>query len=264
MVADYSMRNHGDYVSRSHAITSSLIAAVVVAIAALATEMFPQSGSSPFVTRDLSVQSTISANQLLTPKKALQAVESARNHLLAGHVDQAQKEVARALEISPHCALALTLRGLIQIEERQFGDAGVDFQDALEADPALGAAYLGLAMSLIGQRRLRNALVPLDRATSLLPGSWLVYYEAAIAHLGLGDADAALTQINYAERFTKMDPEKKSGTAYVRGIAYMDLADYDRAKKHLEDSVAFDPNGPYSILARRRLEQFRPILVNSK
>lgn len=256
MVTDYSMRNHGDYVNRSHAITSSLTASAVLAILALATEMFPQSGSSPFVTRDLSVQNTISANQLLTPKKALQAVESARNHLLAGHVDQAQKEVARALEISPHCALALTLRGSIQIEERQFKDAGVDFQDALEADPALGAAYLGLAMSLIGQRRFRNALVPLDRATSLLPGSWLVYYEAAIAHLGLGDADAALTQINYAERFTKMDPERKSGTAYLRGVAYIHLGDHDRAKKHFENAVAFDPNGAYASLAGRHLEQF--------
>lgn len=257
-MAAHPIRKHEHYSSRKSAIRLALIAMAIVSITTFATEAFPQAGSS-FLTTDLPGQNTVSTNQLLTPKKALQAIQNARKHILAGHIDQAQKDVERALEISPHCALALAIQGSIYIETRQFENAGKDFQDAIEADPSLGAAYLGFAMSLMGRERLQDALVPLDRATSLLPGSWLVYYEAGITRLGLGDADAALKQMNYAERFAGKDPEKKSGTAYVRGVAYTDLRDYDRAKKHFEDARAFDPDGFYSALARRRLEQLRAL-----
>ena len=119
-------------------------------------------------------------------------------------------------------------------------------------------------MSLIARNRLKDALAPLDRATSLLPGSWLAHFEAAITHLQLGYPDTALKQIHYAERFTEMTPEKRSGTVYVRGIAYINLGEFDRAQKNLADAVVFDPNGFYATLALRRLESLRPILTAVK
>jgi tetratricopeptide (TPR) repeat protein len=264
MVTVHSSRNQRHDGSLRNATTTSIIAVVIVAFAAYATEVFPQAGSPAFLTTNRSSQNSVSTNQLLTPKKTLQAVERARKHILAGHIEQGQKEVARAFEISPHCALALAIQGAIHIETRQFEDAGKDFQDAIEADPSSGPAYLGLAMSLMGRERLRDALVPLDRATRFLPGTWLVYYETGITHLRLGDADAALGQMKYAERFTGTDPEKKSGTAYVRAAAYTVLGDYDRAKKYFEDAVVFDPNGFYATLARKRLEQLGALSINGK
>ena len=252
---------HEHCVSRSRPSRRALIAMALVSMASLSTDGLSQGDSSSFVKPDPPSQNTVSTNQLLTPKKALEEAQNARKHLFAGHIDQAEKDIAHALEISPHCALALTIQGAIHIDTRQFEEAGEDFQDAIEADPSLGPAYLGVAMSLMGRGRFHDALVPLGRATSLLPGSWLVYYEEAITHLGLGDADAALRQITVAERFTGRDHEKKSGTAYVRGVAYTDLRDYDRAKKHFEDAIAFEPNGFFSTLARRRLEQLRALSI---
>jgi len=69
-------------------------------------------------------------------------------------------------------------------------------------------------------------------------------------------------QIGYAERFNEMDPERKSGTVYLRGMVYVNLRDYDRAKKYLGDAVTYDPNGFYATLAQRRLEHLRPIKAN--
>jgi len=194
-------------------------------------------------------------NQLLTPSKALRAARDARNDLIAGRIDRAQKEVTRALDLSPGCALALNIQGAIRLEKRQFEEAGEDFRWATKADPALGSAYLGLAMSLVARHLLKDALEPLDHATSLLPGSWLVHFETAITRLGIGDAKAALEQIGYAERFTEKDPERRAGAAYVRGLAYIYLKDYNSAKKHLEDAVTFDPNGYYAPLARGKIQQ---------
>jgi len=258
-MATNPIRNHKHYANRERPIRSVLIAIVVVAIASLSTDVLAQRGSSPLLARNLSDENTVSTNQLLTPSKALHAAQRARNHLIAGRIDQAQKEITHALDISPRCALALNIQGAIHLETRQFENAGEDFHEAIQSDSELGSAYLGLGMSLIAQDRLGEALEPLDHATHLLPGSWLIYFEAALTHLGLGDTETALKQIRYAERFTEMNPERRSGTAYMRGMVYINLRDFDRAKKCLEDAVAFDPNGFYATLAQRRLEDLRPI-----
>jgi hypothetical protein len=76
--------------------------------------------------------------------------------------------------------------------------------------------------------------------------------------------EAALKQINYAERFTEMDTERKSGNAYMRGMICINLGEVDRGTKYLEDAVAFDPNGVYAAVALRKLEQLRPIPTNAK
>jgi tetratricopeptide (TPR) repeat protein len=259
-----TITDHKHYVNQELPNRRALIAMLILSISTLSTELFAQGSSSRLLDRDPSDQNAVSINQLLTPNKALQATQRARNHLALGHIDQAQREITHALDISPHCALALNIQGAIHLETRQFENAGTDFQEAIQADSELGSAHLGLAMSLIARNRLKDALAPLDRATSLLPGSWLTYFEAALTHLGLGDTEAALKQISYAERFTEMKPERRSGMVYVRGLAYTDLRDYDRAKRYLEDAVAFDPNGFYAALALRRLEQLRPIPINAK
>ena len=264
MKATYPIGNHRHHVYQGHPTWRALIAILIVSLATLATELFAQDSSSRLLARDLPGQNTVSTNQLLTSDKALHATQHARGHLAAGRVDLAQKEITRALDISPHCALALDIQGAIHLETRQFENAGEDFHEAIQADSELGSAYLGLAMSLIARDRLEDALGPLERATSLLPGSWLTYFEAALAHLGLGDTEAALKQITYAERFTEMKPERKSGTVYVRGMAYIDLRDYGHAKEYLEDAVALDPNGFYAALALNKLEQLKPIASNAK
>lgn len=264
MNATHSITDHKYYVNHELPNRRALIAMLILSISALATEMFAQGSSSRLLARDPSDQNAVSINQLLTPNKALQATQRARNHLALGHIDQAQREIAQALDISPHCALALNIQGAIHLETRQFEKADKDFHEAIQADSELGSAHLGLAMSLIARDRLKDALEPLDRATRLLPGSWLIYFEAALTHLGLGDTEAALKQINYAERFTEINPERQSGTVYMQGLAYINLKDLNRAKKYLEEAVALDPNGFYAALALRRLEQLRPIPTDTK
>jgi hypothetical protein len=90
------IRNHKHYANRERPIRGVLIAIVVVAIASLSTDVLAQRGSSPLLSRNLSDENTVSTNQLLTPSKALHAAQRARNHLITGRIDQAQKEVTSA------------------------------------------------------------------------------------------------------------------------------------------------------------------------
>lgn len=245
-------------------ISFALMTVVALSLGPCATNLSAQEEPSRLLSGDLSGRNTVSANQLLTPYKALHSVERARKDLIAGRIDQAQKEVSHALDISPRCALALNIQGIIYLQNRNLEGAAKNFHQAIAEDPALGTAYLGLAISLISGDRFEEALPPLDRAISLLPGAWLPYFELAITHLGIGDADAALEQISHADRFAEGDAERKSATVYIRGLAYIRLRDYDSAKKYLANAVAFDPDGCFARLARVRLEKLKPLLANSK
>jgi len=202
-----------------------------------------------------STRQYVSVNQLLTPGKAQRAVERARRDFLQGRLDSALKETERALEISPRCATALSIQGAVNLSRYNYTDASRRFQEAVDADPAFGPAYLGLGTAYTSQGRFKEALIPLDRAASFLPNSWIVYFEIAYAHLGLGEPETALKQITYAERFTGADPEKRAGISYLRGMARFEMKDYRKAQEEFNEAVGRDGNGIFAVLAKGKLKQ---------
>lgn len=214
-----------------------------------------QTGSSQFVGTDSPTRFVVSRNELLTPQKALRATDRAREDLRHGRIEAAQKEVTHALSIAPQCALALDLQGGIYMLSGDYDKGADSFQRAIDSDPGLGAAYLGMGMSMIARGRYKEALIPLDRATALLPTAWLVYFEAALAHLGLGETEVAFKQAALADQFTGTDPYKRSGASYLRAMVYLKMRDSERSRAYLSETVARDPNGPYALLAKKRLEQ---------
>ena len=135
---------------------------------------------------------------------------------------------------------------------------------AIDADPALGTAYLGLGLTYIYQGRFKEALVELDHAAKFLPSSWTVHFEAALSHLGVGEPDTALKEVTYAERFAGVDPQKRAGVSYLRGVALFELKGYDAARMELNKALTLDPKGSYSTLARRRLEQLESTQNNQE
>lgn len=208
-------------------------------------------------------QKLVSKNQLLTPEKALKATARAREDLLRGRGESARKEIQRALDISPHCALALSLQGIVSYQDKDYAEATRAFQRAIDEDPTLGAAYLGLGAAFIIQRRFRDALIPLDRAVALLPDSWFPHFQTALAHLDLGESVSGLKEIADGEHFAGDDAERRSGFAYLRGVAYLQLKDYGAAKESLQQAVKCSPNGAYAPLAQKRLEQLSPAQSDS-
>ena len=230
-----------------------LLATLTVFCAALSPA---QVESSQFVDRQLAPQQHVSINQLLTPEKAKKATEKAREDLAHGRFDSALREAERALDIFPRCATALSIEGAVNLLRTNYAEAGREFQRAIDADPALGSAYLGLGMALTSEGRFKDALVPLDRAATFLPTSWTVHFEAALARLGVGESEAALKEITYAERFAPSDPKKQSGVALLRGVALLQMNDRSGAKANLAETIERDSNGIYAALARERLAQF--------
>jgi tetratricopeptide (TPR) repeat protein len=154
--------------------------------------------------------------------------------------------------------VALSLQGIVRYLDKDYAEAIPAFQLSINEDPTLGAPYVGLGAVLIIQRRFREALVPLDRAVALLPDAWLPHYQTALAHLGLGESASALKEIADGEHFAGDDAERRSGFAYLRGVAYLQLKDSGAAKESLQQAVKCSPNGDYAPLAQKRLEQLSP------
>lgn len=244
--------------ARDARISWFLGALAVLLLAWFAEPGLSQVASNPIADQSVRAQQLVSKNQLLTPERALKATARAREDLLRGREESARKEIQRALDIFPHCASALVLRGIVQYQNKDYAEASRAFQRSIDEDPTLGAGYLGLGAVFIIQHRFRDALIPLDRAVALLPDSWFSHYQTAVAHLDLGESASGLKEITDGERFAGDDADRRSGFAYLRGVAYFQLKDYGAEKESLQQAVKFSPNGAYAPLARKRLENLIP------
>ena len=215
---------------------------------------YSQIDSTSIPDQNSRAQQVVSKNQLLTPEKAQKAMDRAYDHFLRGRYASAQREIQRALDICPHCASAHTFQGLLHLQGGNYPEAARSFQRAIDQDPASGPAYLGIGVVYNAQGRFKDALVPLNRAAPYLPGSWLLYFESALAHLGVGESMPGLKDLAQAQGLTSSDPQKLSGDAYLHGVAQFQLKDFEGGKKLLEEAVKRQPNGTYATLAKRWLQ----------
>ena len=241
--------------------TTVLLPLGALLVTCSAGSLFAQINPVQLMDRNSSSPQIVSRNQLLAPVKASRAIDRAHKDILDGHLDSAQKEINRAIDIAPHFAAAKVLQGAIDLETKNYERATNFFQQAIDDDPALGGAYVGMAMVLIHQGRFQAALPLLEHAEGLLPGAWFVRFAEAWAHLELGNTEAALKQADYAERMAGTDSEKRSGVSYLRAMVFTHINDMDTARLQLAEAVALGHGCEYAALAQRELERLQPLLA---
>ncbi len=216
------------------------------------------------INRNPQGQQFVSTNQLMAPRKAQQATERARQDILRGRLESAREELARALEVAPHYAVALTMLGAVNLQTDNIEGAATAFQQAVNEDPTLGAAYLGSGMVLMAQDKFKEALAPLNRATGLLPGSWYAHMETGLAHVGAGNAAAASKESALAEQFAGTDAERRSGVSYLRAMVSAVMKDSGGARKYLDETINRAPDGFYAALARKTIDRVQAGVTNPK
>jgi len=138
----------------------------------------------------------------------------------------------------------------MKIEGKNYVEAAQTFQQAINADPTLGAAYLGLAEAY--------------NSHAILPGEWVADYETAVAHLGIGESEAALQDIMRAERVRSVDRQSRSALSYLRAIARLQMNNYRRVKADLEEVIEQDPKGEYAMRSRQLWEKLSARLTDSR
>lgn len=94
---------------------------------------------------------------------------------------RAKNELQQELEIDPANAGAEYVWGELARQTEDFPEAIQHFTKATSLNPNFAEAWLGLGMSLVGEKQYQEAIAPLEKATKLQPGN-------PVGHYGLGTA----------------------------------------------------------------------------
>ena len=195
---------------------------------------------------------TVSVAEMLVPKNARSLYQKAREACSHGKFDDAQELLDRALQIHPHFAEALTLRGLIQLRDNQIDQGRQSFEQAIQYDPAYSPAYVALGAVYNAQAHYDDALRTLELGTAIAPMAWQGYYEMAKASIGKGLYGNGL---QLAEKAEELNGNKFAAIHLLKAYAMIPLKFYSRAKEELQAYLQREPKGGNAEEARHLLVQ---------
>jgi tetratricopeptide (TPR) repeat protein len=161
-------------------------AATLVALTASAGAQSSPHGSLP------PAGHTVSVASLLVPEKAWEHLNKAIEADRAHRGQEAEQEIAKALEISPRFPQAYLLRGARKLDARHFQQAVDDFLLARHIDPRVMWSSTLLAGAENSLGHYHDAAVTLDLVYGPETDSWQFVFEKARSMVGLGDAQGAL------------------------------------------------------------------------
>ncbi len=172
---------------------------------------------------------TVSVAAMMVPAKARDAYNRARQGFAAGKSDRAQKDL-QALQVYPHFAEALTLRGIVEVQANQFQAAQQDLEEAIRGDTNYGPAYTVLGAVYNSQGRFDDALRTLDYGAALSPGVWQTYLELAKASIGKKQYQQGL---QFAARAEQLGGNGFAPLHLLKAYAVIPLKFYEDAKREL-------------------------------
>ena len=194
---------------------------------------------------------TVSVAQYKVPEKARNEFQKAQEASAKMDFDGARKHVARALELYPDYADALTLRAVLNLSS-DTPAAVTDLQKAIHCDGNYALAYTVLGSALNMQQKFAEAMQMLQRGQSLAPDSWQTYFEMARSYVGEQDYQSALREL---DRARSLVPADYPTLLLVQAQAHVGLKQYESAMQELQAFLQKDPKGPNSEAAQKMLQE---------
>jgi len=204
---------------------------------------------------------SISIAQYRVPAKAREAYRKAHSALEKGKLDDASKHLAKALEICPNYAEALTLRGILELNRQDSQAAVADLDKAIKADANYAMAYMVMGSALNMQSKFDEAIRALQRGESLAPNYWQAHFEMGKSYIGKADYPAALRQLERAE---SLAPEEYALIYLLRAHALLSMKQFPEAMTALQAYLQKDPKGPNVEQAEKMMEQAQAFMAQKK
>lgn len=199
-------------------------------------------------------KSSVSVAQFKVPGKARKELNKAREALADRKVEEAEKHLAKALEIYPKYADALTTRAIIKMDQNQLEAAATDLVEALQYDPANPTTYFVYGANFNMQSKFDQAIESLERGVALDPTGWQGYFELGKANVGKQNYKQALKYLEKAQAAVNFEYPP---IHLVKAHALLALKQYPQAMDELQVFLAKSPQDPSSEEARKTLEQVR-------
>lgn len=204
---------------------------------------------------------SVSVAQYRVPAKAREAYRKAHSAVEKGKFDEANKHLAKALEICPDYAEALTLRGVLELNHQDSQAAVADLDKAIKADANYAMAYMVLGSALNMQSKFDDAIRSLQRGESLAPTYWQAHFEMGKAYIGKADYPAALRQLERAE---SLAPEEYPLIYLLRAHALLSMKQFPEAMAALQAYLQKDPKGANVEQAQKMMEQAQAFMARKK
>ena len=194
---------------------------------------------------------TVSVAQMKIPEKARAELAKAQELSSKGKVEDAQKHLAKSLEIAPDFAEALTLRAVMRLSNDLTG-AEADLQHAIKVDGNYAMAYTVLGAALNVQGKFDQALNTLNRAIALAPMAWQNFYEMAKAY----DATAKYQEgLQHVQKAFSLSGEVFPPMLLLRAHCLMGMHQFGDAATDLEAFLKRDSSSANAETARQLLAQ---------
>jgi len=180
--------------------------------------------------------------------------------LTVGRVDEADKQLARALKLKKHKGAALSLKSLIALSRNEKQQALELANQAVAAEANSAVAYLALSYGQQAHFDLEGALASGRKAVELAPRDPYAHARLAELLLSTGDLKAATAA---AQQAVSLDAEIALGQTML-GFAHLTRIELDQAKAALEKAAALDQSDPLprlglglALIRQGRLEEGR-------
>lgn len=213
-----------------------------------------------FADRSAGDANSVSVREMQIPSKARNAYRHAREALAKQRIDEAWKDVSKALSIYPTYAEALTLRGVLKLERNDTSGARADMEEAVKDDPGFNMGYIVLGAAYNRLSLFDDAVRVLERGIAMAPNVWQGYYEMGKAYLGKGEFQNSLRQLERAQQFA---PDTYGALHLVKAHALLGIQAYNDAVAELEAYLSKNPQGQDSDKARDTLQQVRSFMAKS-
>lgn len=139
----------------------------------------------------------------------------------------------------PKNAEAYRMRGTAYYHEEKFDLAIADYNQAIALNAKDAIAYAGRGLSHFKQSDLDGAIADLQRAARLSPNSVAIYNHLVDVYWRKQDWDNVISN---ATQTIRVNPSQSAWACDVRGTAYQNKGDLDRALKEFATSIRLRPD----------------------
>ncbi|MGE5114800.1 MAG: hypothetical protein ACM3JB_28390 [Acidobacteriaceae bacterium] len=193
---------------------------------------------------------TVSVTALRVPGKARDLLAKAQQAFQKNKLEEAWKQVQKALDVLPTYSEALTLRGILRISKGDHTGGAEDLQASIKNDGNYSLAYFALGALQNVQGQFDQARQTLEQGLRVQPTSWQGYFELSKSMLGKSDYRSALKDIVKAESLGSKYPP----VYLVKAHALLGLKFYGEAATAFEHYLQLEPGGPNAADARKSLQ----------
>jgi Flp pilus assembly protein TadD len=183
---------------------------------------------------------TVSVTTLAAPKGARVAYEKGMKALERKKVDEARRQLEKAVRLYSQFAPAWSQLGQIQLAQSHPEDAARSFGNAIRADPSYVQSYLGLAIVQVSQRQWDKLSSTTDLAVKLDPVDYpQAYYLNALGNFNSRKLEAAEKSAREAQRLDKLHRWPQAW--HLLGLILASYRDFAAAAAQFRDYLRFAP-----------------------